>query len=102
MTPKQTPKQWMTEEAIVKRIFFLSDNFGYRIINSSIQLFAKSVRRRAKWRFLTKNDASVCPDCKYDRRGRRRHGREYWTGQFMPKLDRHFGDRCTLILVKFV
>ncbi len=96
-----TSRQWMTEEAIVKRIYFLSDDFGFRIINTSLQLFAKSTRRRAKWRYLTKNDDRVDDECKYDRKGRRRHGREYWTGQFMPKLPRHFGCRCTIILVKF-
>ena len=86
---EQKEEFWSSEEGILIRLQDLAHDFTFKVFNKAVQAYAKDAGFK-KFRWVTVIDKGTCQFCL------NQNGKEYKSGQFMPKIPKHVGCRCFL------
>jgi len=88
---KQAQEFWSSEEGITIRLQDLSHDFTFKVFNGAIRGYAKDAGFK-KFRWITSiNNIARGVSCSYCKA---QNGREYKSGQFLPKMPAHIGCDC--------
>jgi len=83
---------WKSPEGIRRRVDMLGEDFTFRVVNNSLQVYGKK-NEASGFEWVGSIDEHTCNYCDSQ------IGRQYRLGQFLPRLPAHAGCRCEWRLI---